>query len=119
MIAAWQENYQMCGSTQSFKDGGTVNSTTPHTLMVTDSPDAKIVTITGLSGLEPIKFGQTYNLKSWSDYSVADDPLAPPNGFRFKNAVTASLVLTLEVGGSYTLGMLNLTMHLPTHQNRN
>jgi hypothetical protein len=87
--------------------------------MMTDRLDAKIVTITGLSGLEPIKFGQAYYLKSWSDYSVANDPAAPTKGFLFKNNPPASVVLTLEVGGSYTPGMLNLTMHPPTHQNRN
>ncbi|KAH0563227.1 hypothetical protein GP486_002213 [Trichoglossum hirsutum] len=113
MIVGWTDNYQMTGSTQTFQNGGTVNSVHPRDGR---RPDAKTVEITGLSALEPIKFGQTYYLKSWSEYNVATDPSDPPNGFGFKNTPPASVVLTLDVGGEYTPGMLNLTMHSPTHQ---
>jgi hypothetical protein len=53
-------------------------------------------------------FGDTYFLDSWSSYHVAGDSSAPPNGFGFRNKVSASAVLTLEVGGKYSPGKLNI-----------
>jgi len=81
MIATWTDKYQMTGSTQSFQNG---------------------VTITGLSGLEDIAFGDTYFLASWSSYHVSADSNAPPNGFGFRNKVLASAVITLEVGDNFS-----------------
>jgi len=87
MIATWTDKYQMTGSTQAFQNG---------------------VTITGLSGLEDITFGETYFLDSWSSHHVAADSSAPPNGFGFRNKVSASAVITLEVGDNFSPVFISL-----------
>jgi hypothetical protein len=67
-------------------------------------PNSKLVTITGLSGLEPITFGQTYFLDSWSNTHVASDSNAPVNGIGFRNKVAASAVLSMNIGGTFAPG---------------
>lgn len=71
---------------------------------------ADTVELSGISGLENIEFGTTYDLKSWTDYGIiSPDPNAPPNGFGFKNSVPASVLVELEIGDTYVPGSHTLS----------
>lgn len=66
-----------------------------------------VVTITSLTGPEDVIFGDTYFLNSFSDYNVAVDSNAPPNGFGFRNKIPCSAVLSLQVGNTFNPGKIN------------
>jgi hypothetical protein len=78
MTVTWTDAYQMYGTTTVFNQGG--------------------ILVSGSSDTRDIKFGQRYNLPSWSDPpTVVTDSSSPANGFTFNNGVVASAVVALKV----------------------
>ncbi|KAK7212680.1 hypothetical protein V2G26_019858 [Clonostachys chloroleuca] len=81
MTARWEDNYQICGSTDTFKSGQVIS---------------------GISGLLDIGFQQTYVLNDWSNYFIQNDTGVPKTSFGFKNGVIASAVVQLKIDGQFS-----------------
>ncbi|KAG6815274.1 hypothetical protein H0H93_010372, partial [Arthromyces matolae] len=65
----WNENYQIAATSQGFSEGKVVDTTS--------------------TSIVDINYGETASLEG-SDFTVASDPNAPPNGFLFNIGQTTS-----------------------------
>ncbi|KAM4064592.1 hypothetical protein HRG_005040 [Hirsutella rhossiliensis] len=89
MVASWVDDYQITGSTQTFRAGTQVIL-----------PDGDCDTI-AISGLESIASQQVYVLPRWSTHHVEDDKSVQKGSFALRNGVTASAVVTMLMEGKY------------------